>query len=126
MVPHALELCLAGPDVAGHAGDHGLLRNYATLGQSRAAGAYAGALIDGAGAWRPWRHVRLEMTRRSETAQGFEVIPKRWSVERTLGWFNRSRRLRKDDEDLTDTSEAMIRVTIIHVMVRRLARMTPY
>ena len=89
-------------------------------------GAYAGALIDWVWALRPWRHGRQEMTRRAKTTQGFEVIPKRWMVERTLGWFNRYQRLSKDDESLTDTSEAMIRVTMIHVMVRRLARMAPY
>ena len=68
----------------------------------------------------------LEITKRSDTTQGFEVIPKRWIVERTLGWWNRYRRLSKDDEYLPDTSEAMIRVTMIHLMIRRLARIAPY
>jgi transposase len=60
-------------------------------------GAYAGALVDGVWSRRSRRKVRLEITKRSDTAKGFEVIPKRWMVERTLGWFNRDRRLRKDD-----------------------------
>jgi putative transposase len=45
-------------------------------------------------------------------------------AENPLGWFGRYRRLAKDDEYLTHTSEAMIRVAMIHLMVRRLARMT--
>jgi putative transposase len=89
-------------------------------------GAYAGALVDWVWALRPWRKVRLEITKRSDAAQGFEVIPKRWIVERTLGWFNRYRRLSKDYEYLPQTSEAMIRVVMIHLMVRRLARMVSY
>jgi putative transposase len=47
-------------------------------------------------------------------------------VERTLGWFNRYRRLSKAYEVLPKTSEAMMRVTMIPVMVRRLARIAPY
>jgi putative transposase len=66
------------------------------------------------------------MTKRSECIKGFVVIPKRWIVERTLGWCKRYRRLSKDDEYLTDTSEAMIRVAMIHLMVRRLARIASY
>jgi putative transposase len=47
-------------------------------------------------------------------------------VERTFGWFNRYRRLSKDDERLPETSEAMIQVTMIPLMIRRLARIAPY
>jgi putative transposase len=70
--------------------------------------------------------VHLEMTKRSDPAQGLEVIPKRWMVERTLGWFNRYRRLSKDDELLPETSAAMIHGVMIHVMIRRLARTWSY
>jgi putative transposase len=86
-------------------------------------GAYAGALVDWVWSLRPWRKVRLEITKRSDTAKGFEVIPKRWIVERTLAWLGRYRRLSKDYEYLPQTSEAMIRVAMIHLMIRRLARM---
>jgi putative transposase len=103
-----------------------LWQQFSRLRRSWADGAYAGALVDWVWALRPWRPIRLEITRRSKTAQGFEVIPKRGIVERTLGWFHRYRRLSKDDEYLTDTSEAMIRVTMVPIMVRRLARMAPY
>jgi putative transposase len=85
-------------------------------------GAYAGPLVDWVRALRPQRPIRLEITKRSATGEGFVVIPKRWIVERTLGWFNRYRRLSKDYEFLPQTSETMIRVVMIHVMIRRLAR----
>jgi putative transposase len=62
----------------------------------------------------------LRVTKRSDKAVGFEVVPKRWAVERTFGWLGRYRRLSKDYEVLTETSEAMIRLAMIHVMVRRL------
>lgn len=62
----------------------------------------------------------LQVTKRSDKAKGFVVVPKRWVVERTFGWLGRYRRLSKDYEGLTDTSEAMIRMAMIHVMIRRL------
>jgi putative transposase len=89
-------------------------------------GAHAGALVDWVWSLRSRRKVRLEITKRSDAAKGFAVIPKRWIVERTLGWFNRYRRLSKDDELLPDTSEAVIYVVMIHLMIRRLARLQPY
>jgi transposase len=52
--------------------------------------------------------------------QGFVVQPKRWIVERTFGWLNRSRRLSKDYERTIESSQAFIRVAMIHLMVRRL------
>jgi len=65
------------------------------------------------------------MTKCSDAVKGFGVIPKRWIVERTFGWFNRDRRLSKDDELLPETSETIIQVTMIHLMLRRLARVAP-
>jgi putative transposase len=53
---------------------------------------------------------------------GFVVQPKRWIVERTFGWLNRYRRLSKDYERTTDSSEAFIKVAMIHLMIRRLRR----
>jgi putative transposase len=75
---------------------------------------------------RPWRKVHLEITKRADIAQGFAVIPTRWIVERTLGWFNRYRRLSQDYEWLPQTSEAMIRIVMLHLMVRRLGRIMSY
>jgi putative transposase len=55
------------------------------------------------------------------SAKGFEILPRRWVVERTFGWFNWCRRLSKDYEVLPATSETMIRVAMIRIMLRRLA-----
>ena len=50
----------------------------------------------------------------------FVVQPKRWIVERTFGWLNRSRRLSKDFEQTVESSKAFVQVSMIHLMVRRL------
>lgn len=63
----------------------------------------------------------MEIVKRSDDVRGFKVLPHRWVVERTFGWLGRQRRLSKDYEFLSTTSEAMIRVTMIGVMLRRLA-----
>jgi putative transposase len=67
---------------------------------------------------------RLHIVRRPEGQSGFVKLPQRWVVERTFAWVGRSRRLHKDCEKLTITSEAMIKISMIHLMVRRLARDT--
>jgi putative transposase len=103
-----------------------LRQRFSRLRHIWADGASAGALVDWVWSLRSWRKVRLEITKRSEATKGFEVLPKRWIVERTLGWFNRYRRLSKDYELLPETSEAVIYVVMIHLMIRRLARLQPY
>ena len=54
--------------------------------------------------------------------KGFQVQPKRWIVERTFGWLNRSRRLSKDFERTVESSKAFVQVAMIHLMVKRLAK----
>jgi putative transposase len=86
--------------------------------------AYTGALVAWLWGLRPWRKVRLEIVKRPEGTKGFLLLPKRWVVERTFAWLGRYRRLSKDYEYLTQTSEAMIRVAMIRLMVHRLAHTT--
>jgi putative transposase len=86
---------------------------------------YAGKLVD----WtRRVCHRTLEMVRRREGAKGFEVLPKRWVVERTLARLGRYRRLSKDYEHLpagrpglSQSNESMILSAMINLMSRRLA-----
>ncbi len=64
--------------------------------------------------------VEIEIVKRSDKAKGFEVLPRRWVVERTLAWLNRCRRLSKDFENLNAMAVAFIRLASIRLMVRRL------
>jgi putative transposase len=83
-------------------------------------GAYTGEKLAGwlkeQGGWE------LEIVERDREAEGFEVLPRRWIVERTLGWLMRNRRLSKDYERKVHTSEAFIEVALIRLILRRLAR----
>jgi putative transposase len=63
----------------------------------------------------------LIIVRRIAGTTGFVVIPRRWIVERTLGWFGRWRRLSKDYEELPEVSEAMVTLAAIRMMLQRLA-----
>ncbi len=63
----------------------------------------------------------LIIVRRSAGATGFVVLPRRWVVERTLGWLGRWRRLSRDHEEPPDVSEAMITLAAIRLMLQRLA-----
>ena len=63
---------------------------------------------------------RLHIVRRPENSHGFVRLPQRWVVERTFAWLGRSRRLSKDCEKLTETSAAMVQMSMIHLMLRRL------
>lgn len=63
----------------------------------------------------------LEVVERNQDAEGFEVIPKRWIVERTLSWLVRNRRLSKDYERRVQTSETFTEVAMIRLLLKRLA-----
>jgi len=63
----------------------------------------------------------LEVVSRAQGTQGFVLLPKRWTVERTYGWLHWCRRLNVDYERLPASSEAFIYVAMIRLMLRRLA-----
>ena len=63
----------------------------------------------------------LEVVDRNREVSGFEVIPKRWIVERTFSWTGQNRRMSKDYERQVQTSETFIEVAMIRLILRRLA-----
>lgn len=81
-------------------------------------GGYRGQLVE----WVA-QHFRfvLRVVLRPEESRGFVLLPRRWIVERTLAWLNQSRRLSKDYERLPKSSEAMIVLSMMRLMLRRLA-----
>ncbi|MDX3099187.1 transposase [Streptomyces sp. ME19-03-3] len=82
-------------------------------------GGYTGQLVDLA---RGILRIALTVVKRSDDTSGFTVLPKRWLVERTFAWLMRTRRLTRDYEARTDSSEAMIYWSMSMVMSRLLAK----
>jgi transposase len=81
--------------------------------------AYAGPVFqDGLAGVLP--DLVTEIVRRSDRLKGFVVLPKRWIVERTIGWLNRCRRLAKDWENLNHNALAFLRLASIRLMLRKL------
>jgi len=70
------------------------------------------------------RTVDLEIVKRSDAGKGFVVLPRRWIVERTIGWLNRCRRLAKDWECLNRSALAFVRWASIRMMLRKLCHAT--
>ncbi|RXW53074.1 IS5/IS1182 family transposase, partial [Enterococcus faecium] len=64
----------------------------------------------------------LAIIKRSDHAEGFEVLPRRWVVERTFAWLGRCRRLAKDFEATIASATAWVLVAHIRTITRRLAR----
>lgn len=81
-------------------------------------GAYGGKLIEWVKTVCRWV---LEIVKRTDDVKGFKVLPRRWVVERTFGWLNRYRRLAKDYERTPSSSETMVQIAMIRVMLTRLA-----
>lgn len=83
---------------------------------------YAGELVD-------WARERLWLTlrivSRPKGTKGFVVLPRRWKVERTIGWCMNARRDTRDYERLPQYSEAHLNLALITVMTRRLTRKRP-
>ncbi len=95
-------------------------RLYPWLRHVFADGGYAGdklrQSLAGHGDWT------IAIVKRSDTAEGFEVIPKRWVVERTFAWLGRCRRLAKDFEQCIESAAAWVLLAHIRLLTRRLAR----
>ncbi len=85
---------------------------------------YRGELVSWVQTLRQGRgHRRLQLEIVAKASQThFVVLPKRWVVERTFAWQGRSRRLSKDYEALCETVECWLRIAMIHLMVKRLAK----
>jgi len=82
-------------------------------------GGYQGPVFQKALA-RLLRQIDLQIVKRSDHTRGFLVLPKRWIVERTIGWLNRCRRLAKDWENLNRKALAFLRLASIRLMLRKL------
>ena len=82
-------------------------------------GAYSGdklaAALKGHGDWT------FEIIKRSDTAKGFQILPRRWVVERTFAWLGRCRRLARDWERSTESATAWTYIASVRTMLRRLA-----
>lgn len=82
-------------------------------------GGYSGDKLElalsGIGDWT------LKIVKRSDTAKGFELLPRRWVVERTFAWLGRNRRLAKDHETQIESSTAWLMMASVQLMTRRLA-----
>ena len=98
-----------------------LVTMYGRLQILWADGGYLGTLVQWVQQLRPFGKLKLEIVRRGDRTKGFKVLPKRWIVERTFGWLYKSRRLGRDYEVRLDHSEAMIRICMIRLMLKRLA-----
>ena len=95
-----------------------LVGRFPRLERIWADGAYAGKLVLWARNVGGWT---LELVRRPANQNTFEVIPRRWVVERTFAWLGRYRRLSKDYEELPQTTEAWVYAAMTGLMLRRLA-----
>jgi transposase len=85
-------------------------------------GGYAGRLVGWA---RQVLSLTLQVVKRTDDTTGFTVLPRRWVIERTLGWITKHRRCVRDYETLPGHHEAMVYIALISTMSRRLARTKP-
>jgi len=65
--------------------------------------------------------LEVETVKRNDDMSGFHVLPRRWVVERTFGWFMRQRRLVRDYETTETSAAAFIYIAMIRIQLRRLA-----
>ena len=93
----------------------------ATIQKAIADGGYQGAAT--ATAVMELAGIPLEIVKRSDTAKGFVLLPKRWIVERTFSWLGRCRRLAKDFENHARSHAAFVILAMIRLMLRRIVRL---
>lgn len=95
---------------------------FRTISLVWADGGYANSVDSTLLLWaRDALNIVVEIVKRTDDVKGFKVLPRRWVVERSFGWLVRNRRLARDYERLTATSEAVIKVAMIRLMIVRLA-----
>jgi len=121
-----LGVCVTSASVQDRDGAVTLLASlYLLLGRLQiiwADSGYAGALVTWVKGLRPCGKLHLEIVRRSEDAEGFPLVRKRWIVERTFSWFYKSRRLSRDSERRVDHAESQIYVCMCRLMLKRLTK----
>ena len=81
--------------------------------------AYRGKLVDWVASHFKFR---LEVVNKEKGQRGFQILPRRWVVERTFGWLYIQRRMSKDYERLIESSEAFIYISMTQLMLKRVAR----
>ena len=67
-----------------------------------------------------FRELKVDIVKRSDKAEGFVLLPRRWIVERTIAWLNRCRRLAKDWENITRNALAFLQWASIRLMIRKI------
>jgi transposase len=99
-----------------------LAARFPSVAQVWADGGYANKIDSSLLSWAKEKlGLLVEIVKRTDDVKGFQVLPRRWVVERTFGWLVRNRRLARDYERLTATSETMIKIAMIRLMALRLA-----
>jgi putative transposase len=89
-------------------------------------GGYSGKLVgftEKMGKQFGLQSLRLEIVKRSDSAKGFHILPKRWIVERTFGWLMKSRRLNRDHERNPRHHEAFVTLSMINLQLRHLSKL---
>jgi putative transposase len=97
-----------------------ILKRWPWLRHVFADGGYAGPKLRGA--LQKIGKFTMEIVKRTDKAKGFEILPRRWVVERTFAWLGRCRRLAKDFERSIASAEAWVLIANIRMLTRRLAR----
>ena len=89
---------------------------YPFVERAFADGGYAGRLVRWA---RDTTHIVVEIVKRDPAAKGFEVLRRRWVVERTFAWIVKNRRFVRDYEQLTEVAETLITIAATATLIRR-------